>query len=160
MRVRNLSEQTDAASARMIPVPARFFLVVLVVSGCAAMKPAAGPVEAVERARFVAMTRQDIAALEPVLAADLTYCHSNGQCEDKTQFLKTIETGRVRYKDIRVEQLRSRAAGQETAIVNGAMRIDGEQAGQPIALHINFTDVYVNRDGRWQLVAWQSTRLP
>jgi hypothetical protein len=25
---------------------------------------------------------------------------------------------------------------------------------------VRFTDVYANKGGRWQMVAWQSTRLP
>ena len=55
-------------------------------------------IESLERARFVAMTRQDIKALDPMLAPELTYCHSNGVCEDKIHFLETIQSGGVRYK--------------------------------------------------------------
>ena len=32
--------------------------------------------------------------------------------------------------------------------------------GTPNAFGVRFTDVYTRRDGRWQMVTWQSTRLP
>jgi hypothetical protein len=130
------------------------------LTGCASMQRPAESIESVERARFVAMTRQDIAALDPVLAPDLSYCHSNGTCEDKIHFLETIQTGGVRYKEMNVEQIRARPVDRNTYVLTGTVGIKGEQAGQPIAFRVVYTDIYVNRDGRWQLLAWQSTRLP
>ena len=32
--------------------------------------------------------------------------------------------------------------------------------GTPNAFGVRFTDVYARRDGRWQMVTWQSTKLP
>ena len=34
-----------------------------------------------------------------------------------------------------------------------------EENGQDLTLHLVYTGVYVVRDGRWQLTAWQSTRI-
>ena len=116
-------------------------------------------VEALERARFAAMTRQDIEALRPMLADDLRYCHSNGRCETKAQFLETLRTGDIRYLAIDVLDLHVRAANG-AAIVHGTIDVAGEIGGQQIPLRLIFTDVYVRRDGRWQLAAWQSTRVP
>jgi Domain of unknown function (DUF4440) len=148
----------------MIPAPqviAKAVLIIGMLNGCASMQTqvAAETVESIERARFVAMTRQDIPALDRLLASDVLYCHSNAVCEDKAQFLKTIESGRVRYKDIRVERLAGRAVGDDIQIINGTISFDGEQAGQSMTLRLIYTDVYVKRDGRWQLTAWQSTRV-
>jgi hypothetical protein len=33
-------------------------------------------------------------------------------------------------------------------------------SGNPVSFRVRFTDVYVNKGGQWQMVAWQSTRLP
>jgi hypothetical protein len=130
-------------------------------SGCVSMMgPADHVVEKIERERFAAMTRQDIVALDPMLAPDLTYCHSNGLCEDKIHFLETIQAGAIRYKEMKVEQMRSRPAGRNTYVLTGTVAVNGEQAGQPISMRIVYTDIYVNRDGSWRLLAWQSTRLP
>ncbi|MCW5736576.1 MAG: hypothetical protein KIS73_20785 [Enhydrobacter sp.] len=32
--------------------------------------------------------------------------------------------------------------------------------GNPLAFRLRFTDVYAKRGDRWQMVAWQSTKLP
>jgi hypothetical protein len=32
--------------------------------------------------------------------------------------------------------------------------------GRPNSFGVRFTDVYANKGGRWQMVTWQSTRLP
>jgi hypothetical protein len=47
-----------------------------------------------------------------------------------------------------------------TVVLTGAARIRVTANGNPISFGVRFTDVYVNKDGQWQMVAWQSTRLP
>jgi ketosteroid isomerase-like protein len=133
---------------------------ILFLCACAGLQ--ANPdesVEQVERRRFAAMVAQDIAVLEPLLADDLTYGHSNGEFQDKAQFLATVRDGRLRYEAIGVQELEVRQYG-EVAIVTGRILISGRAGDQPVRLNLRYTDAYVNRDGRWQLVAWQSTRLP
>ncbi|HJS21254.1 MAG TPA: nuclear transport factor 2 family protein [Steroidobacteraceae bacterium] len=132
----------------------------LFLGACAAIQ--ANPdesVEQVERRRFAAMVAQDLAALEPLLAEDLTYGHSNGAFENKSEFLETIREGRLRYEAIGVQELAVRQYGN-VAIVTGRILISGRAGTGPVMLNLRYTDAYVKRDGRWQLVAWQSTRLP
>lgn len=128
-------------------------------AACVSAPPPATDIVTLERARFAAMTHQDLEALEPMLGADLLYCHSDGQCETKPEFLETIRSGRIRYRAIEVLELRPRIVG-DAVVINGSVLIDGVIGGQPRSLRIAFTDVYARRNGRWQLIAWQSTRLP
>jgi uncharacterized protein (DUF885 family)/ketosteroid isomerase-like protein len=115
--------------------------------------------EKVERRRFAAMVAQDTKALEPMLAEELRYVHSTGQVESKAQFLETIRSGRLRYLSIEVRELDVRRHG-DTAIITGLISAQGATGGAPVDLELRYTDAYVNRAGRWQLLAWQSTRLP
>jgi ketosteroid isomerase-like protein len=116
-------------------------------------------VEQIERRRFAAMVDRDIAVLAPLPAEDLTYGHSNGEFENKAQFLETIRAGRLRYVAIGVQELTVRQY-ENVAIVTGRLAISGRAGDQPVELTLRYTDAYVKRDGRWLLVAWQSTRLP
>ncbi|MGH8309842.1 MAG: nuclear transport factor 2 family protein [Steroidobacteraceae bacterium] len=137
-------------------------LAALSLAWCAACVSGPNPstdIVVVERLRFAAMTRQDVNALEPMLGEDLVYCHSDGRCETKPEFLETIRSGRIRYRAINVIELRTRRVG-EAVVINGSVLVDGVIGGQPRSLRIAFTDVYARRNGRWQLIAWQSTRLP
>jgi len=45
-------------------------------------------------------------------------------------------------------------------VLTGACRISVTSGGRPNSFSVRFTDVYANTGGRWQMVAWQSTRLP
>jgi len=142
---------------RPIQLIAPALLLAVFAGGCAPARPTQS-VEELERARFAAMTHQDVTALASMLAPDLSYCHSNGVCETREQILATITGGRLRYKSIRVERMQARAEG-DVEITNGTISIDVEENGQNLTLHLVYTGVYVVRDGRWQLTAWQSTRI-
>jgi ketosteroid isomerase-like protein len=127
--------------------------------GCSGLSAPLADIESVERARFAAMTRQDVNALEPMLADDLIYCHSNGRCENKSQLLESIRTGSIRYRAVDILSLTPRSAAG-AVILNGSIAVDGTMDGLPIKMQMVYMAVYVRRDGRWRLAAWQAARLP
>jgi ketosteroid isomerase-like protein len=127
--------------------------------GCSGLSAPLSGIESVERARFAAMTRQDVNALEPMLADDLIYCHSNGRCENKSQLLESIRTGSIRYRAVDILSLTPRSAAG-AVILNGSIAVDGTMDGLPIKMQMVYMAVYVRRDGRWRLAAWQAARLP
>lgn len=140
-----------------------FFIALILLSLSTELLPAqVGPspsaeeeVERVERLRFAAMVRADTAELRWLLADELRYTHTTGQLETKQQFLETLGSGRLDYVSIEPEELAVRIYGS-TAVVSGRSRMGvGEQR-----FSIRFLDVYVRRADRWQMVAWQATRLP
>jgi hypothetical protein len=115
-------------------------------------------VQQAERQRFTALTAQNLAALDPLLADELLYCHSNGQVENKQQFLETVRTGRIRYESIDMHEFQARLYG-EVAVGTGYITVQGSLGGQPMTLELRYTDVYAWRAGHWQLINWQSTRI-
>lgn len=120
---------------------------------------AAEEVRQLEERRFAAMVRADVKALGPMLADDLTYGHSSGELETKAQFLAGLSSGNLRYRVIRPSTIDVRVYG-DVAVGTGMAEIEATAGGQELAVTLRYTDVYVKRDGRWQMVAWQSTRLP
>lgn len=121
----------------------------------------AGLTAAVRRAedqRIAAMIKADLAALDTLLAEELTYTHSNGRVETKAQFLAALKSGDLRYEAIDREDLTVRSYG-ETAVFTGRATLRVKSKGQENRFLVRFIDVYVKRNGRWQMVAWQSTRL-
>jgi hypothetical protein len=138
-------------------------LLSLALAGCAApqrgMADARGPIERAQAARLAALVARDFAALDRLLGADLTYCHSNGACETKQSFIASLRENRLRYDEFEVIGTEVRGLG-EIALANGRVKAKGQFNGQAIDATLVHTSAYAWRDGAWQLVAWQSTRLP
>jgi Domain of unknown function (DUF4440) len=114
-----------------------------------------------EKARFAAMVKGDRAALEKLLANDLTYTHSTALLETKEQFLKSVTTGNIDYVSIVPSESdwKIRING-DTAVVNGVAAVNVLDTGKDRKIRIRFTTVQANRGGAWQLLAWQSTVIP
>ncbi len=119
----------------------------------------ADAVKAAELRRFEVMTRKDYTALATLLGDDLIYTHSSAAVDSKASYLESLTSGRVTYKVIKPSDLKVSVYGT-TAIITGQAHMTVDANGQAIDNTLRFTDVWVQRDGRWQMVAWQSTRMP
>ena len=114
-----------------------------------------------EKDRFAAMIKGDRAALEKLLADDLTYTHSSALFESKEQFIKSVTSGNIDYVSIVPSEAdwKVRVTGN-TAIVNGVAAVNVIDTGKDLKIRIRYTTIHTNRGGSWQLQAWQATRLP
>jgi hypothetical protein len=121
--------------------------------------PADAVVKAAELARFEAATKNDLDALGKLLADDLTYSHSTGVLETKEVFLDSLKSGKLQFKKIEPADLQVRVY-DKTAVINGTAKVSVVSEGKPKDISLRYTDVWVNRAGKWQMVAWQSTKLP
>ena len=120
---------------------------------------ASSPVLSDEGRRFDAMTRRDTAALQRLLHQDLVYIHSNALIEDKAQHISAIAAGRLVYQKMTPTNTRVRRYGK-TALTNGTVQVQGLLNGTPFELRLSYTAVYRKKRGTWQLLNWQSTRIP
>lgn len=134
-------------------------VVLLTVGLVLAGQPGADAVRDAEARRVRALVTADYAALELLLADDLTYTHSNARVDSKAAYLAPLLSGRTRYTSLQPEDIQVRSYGT-TAIVTGTMRSVALVAGKESRVHMRFTSVWVEREGRWRMAAWQSTRLP
>jgi ketosteroid isomerase-like protein len=133
---------------------------ILFMSGwAAASQDPLKEVEALEKARFKAQIAMDLPTLRPMLADDLYYCHSSGVCQNKAEFIGFVTSGTNKYVAMDVISMKPRLVGS-AVVVNGKLDIRVISDGKEQHFQGIYTDVYAKRDGRWQLVTWQSTRLP
>jgi hypothetical protein len=112
-----------------------------------------------ERDRFMAMHNADVAALEKLLAPELSYTHSNALVQGKAAFIGDIKSGTIKYVKIDPSDMKATVFGT-TALVTGTADVHVVQNGNDLTFKIRYTDVHVNRGGAWQMVGWQSTRIP
>jgi ketosteroid isomerase-like protein len=120
---------------------------------------AADEILRLDESRFAAMTRGDLAELNKILADDLVYTHSSGLVEGKKEFIASLQSGNLKYVSIQNEEKKARIYGT-VALVNGRAKVTISARGQEQSFVLRYLDVYAKRDGKWQMVAWQSTRLP
>lgn len=115
---------------------------------------------ALENRRVAALLRADLATLDEILADDLVYTHSSSHVDTKASYLETIRSGKLKYLTLAHRNPTIRVYGT-TAVVHGIADVRTvweDQTGDPYA--VCYTMVYVQKNDRWQKVAWQSTRLP
>jgi hypothetical protein len=136
-----------------------FFIALLAGCQTRSAPPNLGEVEAVERARFQTFVKADTAAMQAVLGDDLLYCHSTGKCQTKRELIAAFASKDTVYRKLNLVDMKPRAIGS-AVLINGKVEITAEQSGQSVSFQGIYSDVYVKRDGRWQLVSWQSTRSP
>lgn len=112
----------------------------------------------VARWRFEADFKADKASLDTLLADDLTYGRTSGVRHTKAEVLALVGAGGPYALDYSTpDSLMARVYG-ETGVVTGLLKV--KLTAQPAPYTLRFTDTWVRRRGRWQLVAFQATRLP
>jgi ketosteroid isomerase-like protein len=107
--------------------------------------------------RFAAMVSGDVAMLDRLLAVELSYINNGARVEDKHAFLYGIKSGKTKYTSIIPSERQVHVMGTVATLIGVAVMRGEEEAGVDIG--IRYTSVHVLRDGRWQMVAWQSTRI-
>src|SRR4051794_4552310 len=93
-------------------------------------------------------------------ADEFIFTDAGGAVTNKQQDLATEPQCRKSAALSSVDEPRLRRYG-DVAILNARNTVVGKNgAGQTVTRRNRFTDVFVRRSGKWQLVSGQSTRIP
>jgi len=106
-----------------------------------------------------AQVRSDRAELERLIAPDYLLHNSQGQVQDKKSFIADQIAPGYRLEPFTVEEPVEKVMGT-TAILGGVARARGTSGGQSYDVRLRFIDVWEKRNGRWQVVFSQATRVP
>lgn len=112
-----------------------------------------------DKQRMRAMAAKDFATLDALLADDLVYTHSSARLDTKQSLIANMKSGATVYSAVDPSEVRAQELG-DAVILTGVARIKVSSNGKDLDFRVRFTDAYAKRSGRWQMVAWQSTRLP
>jgi ketosteroid isomerase-like protein len=118
-------------------------------------------VRKLEREWLDAYEQHDVAAMDRIVADDFKLTQS-GAVQTKADILTALkiarDSGRPEPK-LSTEDVQSRVEG-DTVILTGRFIQRMERNGQTRTMEARYTDTYVKRSGRWQVVASQLTRIP
>lgn len=105
-----------------------------------------------------ALTKSDTAALERLYHNDLIYTHSSGAVDSKASYIGNLKSGNTKYQSLDRTEIKVSVYGS-TAIATCRAEIRLLSKGQPVNLTARLLHVYIRQNGRWQMIAHQSTRL-
>jgi hypothetical protein len=115
---------------------------------------------AVQNERFAAAISKDLSKLDQMLAEEVRYCHTTGAVDTKASYLETVRTGGIGWLEVNPIGMEARIYG-DVGIIAGEVKQKITVGGraEPIAMHIRTIDVYIKRDGRWQLTEFQASNV-
>ena len=113
-----------------------------------------------QRQRYAAAMSQDVEQLEQMVVDELRYCHTTGAVDTKTSYLETVRTGGIRWLEVNPLGMEARVY-DNVGVIAGEVRQQITVGGrdQPIDMHIRTIEVYLKRDGRWQLSEFQASNV-
>jgi ketosteroid isomerase-like protein len=106
-----------------------------------------------------AIVRKDRAAIEANMADDFRSIDGAGTVETKPVFVAGLMDAKLTIAPYAVEDFDVRLFG-DVALLSGRTRMTGTFDGKPFTSHYRYIDIYAKRNGRWQIVSVQITRLP
>lgn len=118
----------------------------------------AAEVLAVERAWTEAHLHGDFAALAQIMADDYLRIETDGSVRDKAAVLAAYQPETRHWEYAAGDEYDVRVYG-DTAVIVGRWSARGVNNGAAFDYAARFLTVYVKREGRWQMVAEQSTTI-
>jgi uncharacterized protein (TIGR02246 family) len=112
-------------------------------------------VRKLERQWLDAYEQKDPEAMNRIVAEDFTITFPNGAMQTKPQLMAVIKAPRRPSEPgmrFHTEDVSSRAYG-DTVILLGRVVTEYEREGKAVKERSRYTDTYVRRKGRWQVVA-------
>nr|WP_277624146.1 nuclear transport factor 2 family protein [Undibacterium sp. TS12] len=106
-----------------------------------------------------AIIRKDRAAIEANMAEDFRQIDGEGDVETKASFVNGLVSAKLEIDPYTVEEFDVRLYGN-VALLSGRTRMTGRYDGKPFKSHYRYIDIYAQRDGKWQIVSVQISKIP
>jgi len=105
-----------------------------------------------------ASLKRDLATLDKIMADDWVSIDFQGRTVTKSETIANLKSGLPATQAAGIGEMKVRIFG-DSAIVTGSDTEKSSVKGKDVIDKYLWTDVFVKRDGRWQAVASQSTKV-
>ena len=106
-----------------------------------------------------ALLQKDETVLKSVLHQDLSYGHSNGWVQSKSDVLNDFISGKLTYSKIENNSSAIIVITKEYATVKTDTNAEGAVNGTAFNLKLHIMQFWIKTKKGWQLIARQSTKL-
>jgi hypothetical protein len=134
-----------------------FMLIVMVVLVNAQTRDETAVSNAVERLRK-AMIDGNKNELESVVLEKLSYGHSSGYVEDKTEFVDKIVSGKSDFVTIELKDQTISISGK-TAVIRHKLHATTNDNGKQGEVHLSILLIFQKDNKHWKLLARQAVKL-
>ena len=133
----------------------------MVVTASAAQRPVESDQQVLIRLEQTwneAFYRKDVASIEKIIADEFIATYDDGSRGDKAKELALAAEFNQQVESAIPDEFMVKVYS-DTAVVWFTLHVVGMRQGQRAELTLHYTDVWVIRDGRWQCVSTQSTKV-
>jgi len=106
-----------------------------------------------------ALLQKDETVLKSVLHKDLSYGHSNGWIQSKSDILNDFKSGKLAYNKIENNSSVIIIITREYATVKSNTNAEGVVNGTAFNLKLHIMQFWIKTKNGWQLIARQSAKL-
>ncbi len=134
---------------------------ILLVTFCAitfAQKNSAAKVEKAAEQLRKAMVDGDSATLANLVSANLSYGHSGGHIDDKTEFVQKLVSGGSDFVTIEIKA-QSINVTKKTAVLRHILNAKTNDKGKPAEVHLRVLQIWQKQHGKWKLLARQAVKI-
>ena len=111
-----------------------------------------------ERDAAAALMKRDVAGFGAIFADDATFTGPDGAVQTKAQLLADVKSGALVIQSTVISDFKVHVFG-ESAVATYATTDKGKYKDRDVSGRYRWTDVFVRRGGKWQIVAGQGTPI-
>lgn len=106
-----------------------------------------------------ATVQLDISAYERIWAEDIIATNVSGATFTKADDLEQLKSGKLKIETFEVDEIRVNVYGN-TVVVTSRQTVKGQYGKTKIDQLNRVTDVFIKRNGMWQLIAEHTSSIP
>ena len=138
------------------------------LSGCVSPRPTQSAVSAEEAEKITQLTNpwcktvrtKDLTHLKRIFADDFAYTEPDGTVYDKKAYLALFEDNTNTYTSSGIAAFNVRVYSKSFTVTNGEhYSVGKDKEGKPFSRKSRFTNVWVRKNGTWQILTGHASKL-
>ena len=113
----------------------------------------------IEHDMSAALTKTDADAAAKMIADTFYAVNPDGTTQNKTQFIADLKSGKLKLESNQLDDMKVHAADADMAIVTYRSTDKGTYDGHDLSGQYRWLDVFAKRNGTWQFIVSQGTKL-
>ena len=113
----------------------------------------------IEQETLDSLLKSDTSAFEKYLTSDYLGIGPDGVTQNKSELLSDIKSGTLKLESSTMSDIKVQVADPDMAVVIYRTNDKGTYKGKDVTGQYRWLDVFVKRDGKWQIAIDQGTQI-